>query len=315
MMMRRPLVLLAAMLLSAPLLAASCAFALGIACVDAPHATLAWTLSRTPVLIALAGAAMLAGLLLLRARQLVLAGSLALAGFALAGGIGALLFEFRFPPSHVSHLNDLGVDLKAALGLSGRVVSSPLGTANGVQFDVALTRIEDRGRAMPVHGDVRLRLQRGGVAETAGSPDGSRLEYGDTIHVLATLERPVSYHNPGVFDYRRWMATIQDVFWVGTVRKLVAVEKAPQADWPRIDELRVRVRNALLEGIDRLYPPWTLEGRNGSVLKAVLLGDRSALDSETINNFRVTGLYHLLVISGMNIAQAPNFSFGGFTTS
>jgi competence protein ComEC len=57
----------------------------------------------------------------------------------------------------------------------------------------------------------------------------------------------------------------------------------------------------LLEGIDRLYPPWSAAGRDGSVLKAVLLGDRSSLDSDTIENFRKTGLYHLLVISGLHV--------------
>ena len=37
------------------------------------------------------------------------------------------------------------------------------------------------------------------------------------------------------------------------------------------------------------------------MLKAVLLGDRSSLDSETIENFRKTGLYHLLVIAGLHV--------------
>jgi competence protein ComEC len=37
------------------------------------------------------------------------------------------------------------------------------------------------------------------------------------------------------------------------------------------------------------------------VLKAVLLGDRSSLDSETIENFRKTALYHLLVIAGLHV--------------
>ncbi|MGE5325686.1 MAG: ComEC/Rec2 family competence protein [Deltaproteobacteria bacterium] len=287
--------------MNAPLLAVSCSFALGIACVDAPHTTLTWTLGRIPVLLALTGAAMLAGLLLLRGRRVLLAGVVALAGFALAGGISATLFEFRFPPSHVSHLDKFGIDLKNPVDLQGRIVSSPLATAGGSQFDVALSQIEDHGRVIPLRGIVRVRLQRGAVAGAAESADGSQLAYGDAIRALATLERPTSYRNPGVFDYRRWLASIQDVFWVGTIRNSVAVENPPRQGAPRFDVWRVRVRSALLESIDRLYPPWTLQGRDGSVLKAVLLGDRSALDSETIENFRVSGLYHLLVISGLHV--------------
>jgi competence protein ComEC len=37
------------------------------------------------------------------------------------------------------------------------------------------------------------------------------------------------------------------------------------------------------------------------VLKAVLWGDRTALDSTTIEDFRKTGLYHLLVIAGLHV--------------
>ncbi|HET7100053.1 MAG TPA: ComEC/Rec2 family competence protein, partial [Terriglobia bacterium] len=60
-------------------------------------------------------------------------------------------------------------------------------------------------------------------------------------------------------------------------------------------------RSRLLHGIDRLYPPWSAEGRVGAVLKAVLLGDRSSLNSDTVENFRQSGLYHLLVISGLHV--------------
>src|ERR1019366_2315889 len=43
------------------------------------------------------------------------------------------------------------------------------------------------------------------------------------------------------------------------------------------------------------------EGRYGAVLKAVLWGDRTSLDSDTIQDFRKTGLYHLLVIAGLHV--------------
>ena len=43
------------------------------------------------------------------------------------------------------------------------------------------------------------------------------------------------------------------------------------------------------------------QGRYGAVLKAVLWGDRTALDSATIDDFRKTGLYHLLVIAGLHV--------------
>src|ERR1019366_6513888 len=53
------------------------------------------------------------------------------------------------------------------------------------------------------------------------------------------------------------------------------------------------------------------EGRYGAVLKAVLWGDRTSLDSDTIENFRKTGLYHLLVIAGLHVGL-PALLVGAF---
>jgi competence protein ComEC len=287
--------------LIAPLLAISAAFALGIAAVDAPHATLSRTLAETPALLALAGGALLVGLILVRAKRAAFAGIIALVGFALAGSIAARLFEFRFPPAHVSHLEGLGIDLRDPVRVSGRIVSAPLETPSGVQFDLELSALEDRGHSLPLAGRVRLRLRRGQDARSAALADSLRLRYGDSIRALATLEKPTAYRDPGVFDFRRWLASIHDVYWVGTIKNPLLVEKLPRQSSPAPGELVVRARQSLLDGIDRLYPPWSLQGRYGSVLKAVLLGDRSALDSDTIEKFRVTGLYHLLVISGLHV--------------
>jgi predicted membrane metal-binding protein len=279
--------------LTAPLLALSVSFASGIVVADAPHASLAGTLANVPWLLALAGGCMLAGLILVRARRAVFAGILAVVGFALSGNAAARLFEFRFSRRHVSHLEDLGIDLRDPVRVSGRLVSSPLQTPSNLQFDLEVSKIEDRGRAYPLTGKVRLRLWRGRQIQSAELGESQHLSYGDSIRALVALEKPRVYRDPGVFDFRRWMASIQDVYGVGTIKSPLLVEKLPRRSSPTLGELLDRVRQRLLGGIDRLYPPWTREGRDGAVLKAVLLGDRSSLDSQTIDDFRQTGLYHL----------------------
>jgi competence protein ComEC len=97
------------------------------------------------------------------------------------------------------------------------------------------------------------------------------------------------------------MESTEDIYWVGTIKNPLLVEKLPRSRHPGIWTLVEQIRNRLLRSIDNLYPRWSAQGRCGTVLKAVLLGDRSALDSETIENFRKTGLYHLLVIAGLHV--------------
>ncbi len=280
-----------------PLLALAASFSVGILLtrgVSAQSTAIAWPLIA-------ASACLLAGLIVLRLRWLRLAAVLAALGFVAAGAAAGCLFESRFGPEHVSHLAGLGVDLDDPVRLEGRLVSTPQHTPYGLQFDVDVQRLESRGQVHDVNGKVRLRVATGEDPETASIAESLRLEYGDSIRVLARLRKPRIYQNPGSFDFRRWMESIEDVAWVGTIKNPRLMEKLPPAGSLGIAARFARARHRLLESIDNLYPPWSARGRYGAVLKAVLWGDRSALDSDTIENFRKTGLYHLLVIAGLHV--------------
>jgi competence protein ComEC len=283
--------------MKSPLLVLAACFALGIV-VAHPGAMvvpgIAWVLAA-------ASACLLAGLIMLRVQCYRASTALALVGFVAAGAAAAQLFEHRFPSHHISRLTQLGVDLEDAVRLEGRVVSTPVRASYGLQFDVEVTGVESRGRAHSLTGKVRLRLPLSDEAETLAAADALRLQYGDLIRVLVRLRRPRVYLNPGSFDFRRWMESVEDISYVGTIKSPLLVEKLPNANRPKFAAFLENTRLGLLHGIDRLYPPWSAEGRTGAVVKAVLLGDRSSLNSDTIENFRKTGLYHQLVVSGLQV--------------
>lgn len=288
------------------MLAAAGSFALGIAlmqlCRAAPLG------SAIPLLLSGAAACMLAGVALLRRpdgspasapRRSAVCGVFVLAGFLLAGAAAGALFEYRFPPGDASRWEALGVDVHQPVELTGYLVSSPLRSSE-LQFDLEATSVESGGQTLPTSGKVRLWVE----APYNGGPaalDALHLAYGDSLRAEVRLRQPRVYLNPGAFDFRRRMREIEDVYWEGTIRNPGSLEKLPgnHASWP--GRLVERTRRRLLDGIDRLYPPWSLDGRVGAVLKAVLLGDRSALDSDTVESFRQSGLYHLLVIAGLHI--------------
>jgi len=306
--------------MSSILLALAGCFALGILLASPgrglyPRSEAAELTVWIPVLLALGAACMLAGLIALRGKRLRVAGWLALMGFVFAGATGARLFEFRFPPNHVSHLGSWGVDLTQPVRVEGRVVSSTQRSPFGMQFDVDATNLGIPGsamavptRALTVTGRIRLRMEIPQDAAAEAAAEGLKLRYGDWIRAPVRLELPRVYRNPGSFDFREWMASIEDVYWLGNIRSPLLVEKvAPESGQARFVSPAVvlcvadRVRGRLLTTIDQLFPPWLPEGRDGAVLKAILLGDRSALDSDTIESFRKVGLYHLLVIAGLHV--------------
>jgi competence protein ComEC len=272
-------------------------FGLGIFLVGSRHAS-GFALSGSPACV---GVCLLAGLLTLRAGWERVSLLLVLIGFLAAGASADGLFEYRFPPNHVSKLAAQGVDLQDPIRLQGQVISTPIRTAYGLQFDLETVRAESRERSYDLTGKVRLRLQASEQPEISALLDSLHLRYGDVIRVLVRLRKPRTYQNPGSFDFRRWMESTEDIYWVGTIKNPFLVEKLPRSSHSGIWTLVEQIRNRLLRSIDNLYPRWSAQGRCGTVLKAVLLGDRSSLDSETIENFRKTGLYHLLVIAGLHV--------------
>ena len=271
-------------------------FAFGIVAAKTP-----WAPVASAGYLAGAGGLLLAGLVLLRAGWQRTAVGLALAALAATGVVRARLWERRFPLNHVSRLEFLADDVSGAVQLEARVVSTPYRTAYARQFDVEAQRIEVGTRLYAVTGKVRIRVQdrEGGMA-SAGTV-ALDLQYGDEIRSPVFLRRPHTYQNPGGFDFRRWMEDIEDIYWVATIQSARLIEKTGHAPGFSLNGGIERTRQRLLQGIDHLYPPWSAEGRYGAVLKAVLWGDRSALDSDTIQDFRQTGLYHLLVIAGLHV--------------
>lgn len=279
-----------------PLAAVAACFALGIAVTRPGPAKL----PGVALLLGCSGCLLL-GLIALRRGKRTLSFLLALGGFIAAGAIAAQLFEFRFPPNHVSHLPREGIDLSRPVRLEGVVVSTPVNLPYALQFDLEVLRLESGGRFRPASGRVRLRLNTTVDSEDAASPDSLRLQYGDSVRALVQLRRPQVYRNPGAFNFRRWMESIEDLYWVGTIRTPLLMERLPATGSYPISTFLASTRRRLLLVIDKMYPPWSAGGRNGAVLKAVLLGDRSSLDSDTVEDFRKVGLYHLLVIAGLHV--------------
>lgn len=292
-----------------PMLALAGSFALGIMLVEQGHRPA----SALILPVALGGAALclLAGLILLRRDAPRSSLALALAGFVLAGAAAAGLFPFRFAPDHVSRMLETARAPQAPIELEGRVISTPLQTGSELQMDIDATRLDAGAGSRPATGKVRLWMDPS-IEIQRGDGVMSRLEAGDTVRARVLLRRPRLYRNPGGFDFRQRLASIDDLYWDGAVEEIERAE-SPGNQWRLapgrfVEHIRARLR----DGIDRLYPPWSREGRDGAVLKAVLLGDRSSLDSATIESFRKSGLYHLLVVAGLHVGLVALLATGLF---
>jgi competence protein ComEC len=122
-----------------------------------------------------------------------------------------------------------------------------------------------------------------------------------------TLRRPSRYLDPGVPDHERALAR-RGTTLVGTVKSGALVEVVARGSW--IDETmagaRAFARRAIANGVGR----WSRE--SAAIVTAIVIGDRAGLDAGVQQRLQAAGTYHVIAISGGNIAILAGLLLGVF---
>lgn len=142
-----------------------------------------------------------------------------------------------------------------------------------------------------------LELEPGFRARVSTAQPDAALRYGRLVRVTAKLRAVRGFRNPGAFDLEAWMAR-RDIYWSGSMGKGAAVQPLPGqcgSAWRRGLE---SMRASALRRIDELYPG---DHYRAAMMRGLLLGDKSGIRKAWIEDFRRTGTYHALVISGSHI--------------
>jgi competence protein ComEC len=165
-------------------------------------------------------------------------------------------------------------------------------------------RAERDGSVFDGRGELRLQVEevgrggprrpwRGGLRVAVGgeSPLPAVLE-GDLVKVWTTLREPRGYATPGARDSAA--EAERDglgAFGYCKSARLVSVEA-------RTAGLLAQLR-AFARGQIERYVPGAPEA---GLVRAMVLGDRAGLDRETLDRFRASGTYHVLALSGAQVA-------------
>lgn len=218
-----------------------------------------------------------------------------LLAFALSGLTWKAIHELRFDGGHLRTLVQSDtLDLSAPCRVRGRCTRVSEGTAGGIRLEVEAQHLENRFAGFETRGKIRLHLNRPDT-----SLDSSPLpQSGDQVEFLAYLRRPENFNNPGQFDYRSYLE-LRDIFLTGNLKDgLLLTSLTRQREWSW-QALANRMRQGCMRALDAV--PASEPAR--AVLKAVLLGDDSDLAEETRSRFRLNGLYHVLVVSGLHVGM------------
>lgn len=166
--------------------------------------------------------------------------------------------------------------------LDGCVTNPPVFSPGREQFTLALT---------PKSAARITVALKGGSQKLA-------LGYGQKIEIPAKIRLPRNYGNPDAFDYEGYLAA-QGIFWNGSVSDPKDIKVLPGPCGSRAVGWLFGIRTWALGRLDELYPN---DIHTAGLLKATLLGETSGVERRWTSDFRVTGTYHALVISGLHIS-------------
>jgi competence protein ComEC len=145
------------------------------------------------------------------------------------------------------------------------------------------------------------RCCRGGVRLSVGGEAAGRFadawRAGRTIRVPATLRLPTEYWNPGLPEARRAMA-LRGIVLVGSVKSAALVEVVSRGG--RVREAAGHARAWARRMLQRHVG--VRSERSAAIASAILINDRSGLDAEDERRLQEAGTYHVIAISGGNIA-------------
>ena len=259
----------------APLLPLSAALALGILFSAWAAAALAWLLLAGGLLVAVGACALALG------RDGAAAAVLLSLGVVLGALRGA---TDPLPADHIAR-----VALAPVAHVEGRLAEEPVRWApDRTRLTLDVDGLLDGDDRRPASGRLQVTL----YGETAAVGEGQR------VAADLKLSRPRGFRNPGAFDYPAFLRR-EGILLVGTGRAESLVPLTPdEPPWP------VRVKRWAVATIGAHLPD-----TSAALLAGLILGEKTGLPREADEAFRRAGVYHILAVSGFNVALLASSIF------
>jgi len=216
----------------------------------------------------------------------------ALAALAVCAGGARQAAYLSPPPRSVASLSPIlqGADLDARL--AGVVDGVPTEAEGTWRFPFRLSHLRTPTDSAAVAGRVQVTLHNPMWISTIRYPT---IREGDRLHVQGRLEAAPAPRNPGAFDYGAYLQR-RGICCTVYVQGEEAVQIAGNVRGP-VDRAVTGGRDYVGRQIDR-YVPGAI---SRTVLRALLLGDRTGLGPARREQFASTGLMHLLAVSGLHV--------------
>ncbi len=238
------------------------------------------------------------------------AGAAGLAVFLAAALLGFGLTGWRASVFDAARLNPAleGRDIE----VTGQVLALPQGGEDAVRFRLGVASARLAGQPVTLPPQLLLGWYAGfggreGKSPLDDSADASDLalarqpqplQAGEHWQMTVRLKAPHGNSNPHGFDYELWLweQGIQATGYVRTGPRDAPPRRLSSNAWAHpVERARQAVRTAIYQRVN--------DRRLAGVLAALVVGDQNAIERADWDVFRVTGVAHLMSISGLHITM------------
>lgn len=122
-----------------------------------------------------------------------------------------------------------------------------------------------------------------------------RYHYGDEVYFSGNVYEPFNFSDEDgrVFDYRNYLAK-DDIFF--EIKSADLKLKESKSSGELITSILFTIKRGFVDNLERV-----LGEPHGALAAGLVVGEKSALGADLLQDFRIVGLIHIVVLSGFNI--------------
>ncbi|MFH1230554.1 MAG: ComEC/Rec2 family competence protein [Planctomycetota bacterium] len=220
-------------------------------------------------------------------------------------GSARLLIAYHYPANHISNFKAEN----ASVYLEGMVIDEPLYYQPKNEFTVADNKLSGyfvintkillwADEKSSVNGKVRVSFYGLESADNL-----FLVKYGNRVRILGRIYSTRGPTNPGEFNHQRFLKR-QDIYKTIQIKSAEDIEYLSVNEGNTVWNIMQHIRKFLGEKIDIYF-----DSQQASLIKALLLGNRSIIPDTMENQFMQTGTIHYLSVSGLHLAMLTGFFF------
>ena len=191
----------------------------------------------------------------------------------------------NLPAQDISHWSRKNVQVTGALREEPRLTTDAQGHRKQ-RYLLAVNKIKEQGEAW--------QAASGGLYIYARSEDAPAVRIGDEVTAAGKLRSPHGYQNPGQLDTKMLLKSQGITAALAAGKQGIKVKPVETA---AVARKLVEVRQHYRESMAKVMPP-----EDAAAIFAMLFGGYDGLKPELVEAFTVTGIVHILSVSGSHIS-------------